>query len=138
MKKKIGLVLKLWLPVVFWCWLIFYFSSIPNLKTSANPFWDEIFRSLAHFVMYGLLFAFLFRALNFRIKKQNFLLALWLGLLYGLSDEIHQAFVPLRTFQIRDLLVDFSGVTLGGLIIWKLSPKAPLKLKNWAKKWGVI
>ena len=136
--SKFKLIFSLWLPVVLWCLLIFYFSSIPNLKTSQNPFWDEIFRSFAHFLMYGVLFVLFFRALNFRVKKQEFWVPLILAWLYGLSDEAHQLFVPTRSFQVKDLLVDFSGVILGGLIVWKLLPKAPPKLKNWAKKLGVI
>jgi len=137
MKKSISL-LNLWLPVVFWCLLIFYFSSIPNLKTSQNPLWDEIIRSFMHGVFYAILYFLFFRALNFARKLKNLWLPLILSCLYGLSDEIHQFFVPTRTFQLKDLLVDFTGVTLGGLILWKLLPKAPSRLKNWAKKLDVI
>ncbi len=82
--SKFKLIFSLWLPVIFWCLLIFYFSSIPNLKTSQNPFWDEIFRSFAHFLMYGALFVLFFRALNFRVKKQEFWIPLILAWLYGL------------------------------------------------------
>jgi len=137
MKKSISL-LNLWLPVVFWCLLIFYFSSIPNLKASQNPLWDEIIRSFMHGIFYVILYFLFFRALNFVRKVKNFWWPLIFSFLYGLSDEIHQFFVPTRTFQLRDLLVDFTGVTLGGLILWKLLPKAPSRLKNWAKKLDVI
>jgi VanZ family protein len=136
--KKIKLMINLWLPVVGWCLLIFYFSSIPNLRTAQNPFWDEIIRSTLHGIFYTILYLLFFRVLNFDVKKKDFWVPLILASLYGLSDEIHQGFVPTRSFQLRDLMVDFSGVALGVFIIWKLLPKAPSKLKNWARKLGVI
>src|SRR4030066_2240142 len=136
--KKIAWFFNLWLPVVLWCLLIFYFSSIPNLKAAQNPFWDEIIRSFMHGVFYAILYFLFFRALNFAQKGKNFRLPLMLSFLYGLSDEVHQFFVPTRTFQLKDLLVDFTGVTLGGLILWKLLPKAQGKLRNWVKKLALI
>lgn len=39
--------------------------------------------------------------------------------LYGLSDETHQLFVPTRSFQIKDLLVDVGGATMGYLAVKK-------------------
>ena len=109
MRKK----LFLWLPVLAWASLVFYLSSIPNLRAVASNFWDEIIRSLAHFCLYGLGYFLLFRALN-----GNFLLALILTVGYALSDETHQLFVPTRAFQIQDLMIDWSGAGLGGLILW--------------------
>ena len=35
-----------------------------------------------------------------------------IGILYGLSDEIHQSFVPNRTCTISDFLADSTGVIL--------------------------
>ena len=116
---RMKLVFVLWLPVIFWCSLLFYLSSIPSLKAAQNPVHDEIIRSGAHFVLYALGYFLFFRALNFQKKKKNFWLPLILASLYGLSDEIHQLFVPTRTFQIRDLVIDFCGVVFGGWLIWQ-------------------
>ena len=44
-------------------------------------------------------------------------LALALTLLYALSDEFHQAFVPGRTPDLLDLLCDGCGAVLG-LLCW--------------------
>jgi len=136
--KKIAWFFNLWLPVIFWCLLIFYFSSIPNLKAAQNPFWDEIIRSFMHGVFYAILYFLFFRAINSAREKKDYWFPLMLAFLYGLSDEVHQFFVPTRTFQLKDLIVDFTGVTLGGLILWKLLPKAQGKLRNWAKKLALI
>ena len=136
--KKTILFLNFWLPVILWCLLIFYFSSIPNLKAAQNPFWDEIIRSFMHGVFYAILYFLFFRAINSAREKKDYWFPLMLAFLYGLSDEVHQFFVPTRTFQLKDLIVDFTGVTLGGLILWKLLPKAQGKLRNWAKKLALI
>ena len=111
--KRLKLFFSLWLPVVFWCGLLFYFSSVPNLRAVENNFWDEIIRSGAHFCLYGLGYFLFFRALN-----KNFILALILTIGYALSDEIHQSFVPTRTFQLQDLAVDFSGGFLGMILLY--------------------
>ena len=128
--KKAGLLFSLWLPVVFWCSLLFYFSSISNLKASQNPVFDEVFRTIAHFLLYILGYCLFFRALNFQKTKKNFLLPLFLTCLYALSDEFHQTFVPTRTFQLMDLAVDFSGAFIGKVIIEELLPKLPKRLSR--------
>ena len=50
------------------------------------------------------------------LSPEKFRLALIISVLYALSDEIHQIFVPTRTFQIRDLIVDAIGALLGLLL----------------------
>ena len=37
---------------------------------------------------------------------------------YSASDELHQVFVPTRTGQVSDVLVDFSGGVLGLTLLW--------------------
>jgi len=136
--SKFKSILILWLPVLLWCWLIFFLSSIPNLKTSQNPFLDEILRKTCHFLEYLALYVLFFRALNWQKEKKNFWLPLLLTFLYSLSDEWHQSFVPTRAGRFKDIFIDNSGNLVGGLIVWKLLPKMRNKLKNWAKKLGVI
>ena len=43
-------------------------------------------------------------------------LALLIGILYAVSDEFHQLFVPGRAGQFRDVLVDGAGTVLGVLL----------------------
>lgn len=42
----------------------------------------------------------------------RYLLTLWTTTLYGISDEIHQLFVPHREFSVRDIVADFAGAVL--------------------------
>lgn len=132
--KKSREIVVLWGPVVIWCGLIFYLSSIPKLRAAENPFWDEVIRSTLHFFIYAILFVFLFRAINAIRRKKNYFWAIAIAFLYSVSDECHQSLVPTRTFQIKDLVVNLLGILVGGLLIWKFLPTAPEKLKNWAKK----
>ena len=123
--EKVILKVKFWLPVVLWAGFLFYLSSIPNLKASQNLVLDEVLRTIAHFLFYILGYCLFFRALNFGKQKKNFLLPLFLTCLYGLSDEIHQTFVPTRTFQLMDLAVDFSGAFIGKIMVEELLLKFP-------------
>lgn len=115
--NKIKTIIFLWLPVFLWAGLIFYLSSVQNLKTTSAPYWDEIFRNGAHFAFYGIFYLLFFRALNFAKKEKDFLTPLILSGLYALSDEIHQSFVPTRSFQLLDLTLDLFGIILGPLFI---------------------
>lgn len=45
-------------------------------------------------------------------------LALALVFLYAASDELHQVFVPGRTGQISDVVVDVSGAVAGLTLLW--------------------
>jgi VanZ family protein len=117
-------IFSLWLPVGFWMGIVFYLSSIPNLRVSQSNFWDETLRSGAHFILYGIGYFLFFRAINFDKENlpagkagKNFLLPLFLTFFYGFFDEIHQSFVPTRSFQIQDLIVDFSGAFLAKIIL---------------------
>ena len=78
---------RLWLPVVLWAALIFAFSSVPDLGTGLGG-WDLVLRKVAHAAEYAVLGALLARAL----RSPG--IAVLVGVLYAVSDEVHQAFVP--------------------------------------------
>lgn len=90
--------------------LIFTFSSIPNLELEGElSVFDFLLRKLAHLAEYGILFLLLHRALN-SWKK-----AAVIAIAYGISDEIHQLFVPTRDGKVVDILIDAFGVGWGFL-----------------------
>lgn len=60
------------------------------------------------------------------IRIKHIILALFIGLLYAASDEIHQAFVPGRACTILDFLTDSAGIFSSLFLISVLS----LKKKN--------
>ena len=44
-----------------------------------------------------------------------------IGTLYAVSDEVHQYFVPGRSCELRDMLIDACGVAVGAAALWRLS-----------------
>ncbi len=112
--RKIFLFLRLWLPVGLWCATIFYLSSLPNLATPWGT-WDIILRKIAHITEYGILAFLMWRAIFYSIKINLTKTYAWSGalsLLYAVSDEIHQSFVPTRNGSIYDILIDAFGIGL--------------------------
>ena len=104
--------LKLWLPVISWCGLIFYLSGTPNLSTDLG-IWDTILRKSAHIAEYFILTFLLYRAFKGSFAMVAFYLICWpalLSFLYAVSDEIHQKFVPTRSGDLTDILIDSLGI----------------------------
>jgi len=105
-----------WLPVIIYCGAIFIQSSFPATGQYPVSFSDKIL----HFTAYALLGILFFRALRtLAIRKRTRLTALlsvMLASLYGLSDEIHQYFVPLRHADMLDWLADVIGSICGVLL----------------------
>ncbi|MCR5682928.1 MAG: VanZ family protein [Clostridiales bacterium] len=76
--------------------------------------WSFAVRKLAHFLIFAVLGLLTAAACSVDLgRKEAFLTALALGIVYAAADEIHQAFVPGRACQLRDVLIDASGVLLG-------------------------
>ena len=49
--------------------------------------------------------------------KYKFSISILVGLIYAITDEIHQSFIPGRTASIRDVCIDTCGVFLGIIIV---------------------
>lgn len=77
-------------------------------------------RKLAHFSIYASLGASLFSAVyTYEIKTATkFLISLPISLLYAISDEIHQTYIPGRSGMIEDVILDFCGSMFGALIVF--------------------
>ena len=108
--------IKFWLPVLACMGLIFYASSLSGSDIpSVFPFQDIMF----HFLVY-LTLGFLFsRALskthtNLTLIKV-FLFTVIFGTFYAITDEFHQAFVPLRDASAFDVFIDTAGNLAGSL-----------------------
>ncbi|WP_455057766.1 VanZ family protein [Jutongia sp.] len=52
------------------------------------------------------------------ITRKRALIAIALTALYASTDEFHQLFVPGRSGQVRDVLIDSCGAAIGVLIVW--------------------
>jgi len=136
MKKLINL----WLPPLVWAGVIFAFSSMSFTPVNQFYWHDFVVKKSAHIVEYAILTALLYR--GFRVsgftKKRAAGISIVMAILYGFSDEFHQSFTPGREPKVRDVLFDTIGSVLAIYLIWKSLPKAPKKLKIWAKKLQLI
>ena len=124
MSEKIKTIIKLWFPVFIWCGVIYYLSSIPNLKSDLSGQWDFIFRKIAHLMEYAILTFLFFRAssknLNFRRAISY---AALFSITYALTDEYHQLFVFGREGNLGDILIDSLGVFLAVFLIYRKTLK---------------
>jgi VanZ family protein len=107
-----GQFLRLWLPVLVWAALIFALSSVPDLGSGLGG-WDLVLRKIAHAAEFAVLGALLVRAVRMPW------LAVVLGVLYAVSDELHQTLVPGREGSVLDVAIDAAGV-LCGVVAWQL------------------
>ena len=116
-RAQARLWLVLWLPVLAWMGLIFYLSSQPDFPLPDTGWFDLVISSGAHAFVFGVLALLLARALGDR--PYAWLAAFGLAMLYALSDEFHQTFVPGRVADPWDLLFDALGAAAGvGLWAW--------------------
>jgi VanZ family protein len=118
---------KFWLPLFAWMGLIFYSSSLPAKDLpELFPFQDILYHLLTYAIL-TFLFSRAISSLADNLKNEDcfaprgfamtvVFLATAFGFLYGLSDEVHQFFVPGRSCSAADLLVDSMGSFLGSLI----------------------
>jgi VanZ family protein len=98
-------------PLLLYMGLIFHLSSLPSEKIPPIGLWnlDKFF----HMVEYGVLGALLWRSFALTLSfRTSVIWTLIVGILYGLSDEIHQLYVPGRMFDYLDFTADALGVVL--------------------------
>ncbi|MEY8337981.1 VanZ family protein [Lachnospiraceae bacterium 62-35] len=76
---------------------------------------DFYVRKAAHmseYTLLGLLLMNVFTSFKIHLKSAGYY-AFPLGIVYAISDEIHQYFVPGRACQVRDMAIDGIGVLIG-------------------------
>ena len=127
-----------WLPVVIWMGVIFIFSSRQKVEVSDTYAINFLFFKTLHVLEYSFLMMFMFRAVANTIGKSYGWVAFVICILYAVSDEIHQRFVPTREGRLRDVIIDSGGILLSWILIAKLLPKAPKKLRNLAKRFQML
>ena len=96
---------------------IFLFSAGPHSNLPNFAWADRIVKKGGHMVGYALLALSYLRALGYRPEKRW--LAWCFAVLYAVTDEIHQSFVPGRFPSVWDVLI-FDN--LGALVsLWVFS-----------------
>lgn len=110
-----------WGAVLGYCGLIFFISGQPFGVPWTVPSADIGI----HVVLYAGLGWLWTRAVQYSWPTTraglNLVSALVFTALYGLSDEWHQLYVPGRMADIRDVIADILGGTVGsfGFLVWR-------------------
>lgn len=127
-----------WLLVILWMALIFYLSHQPANKSNGlskgateiivvavekiapkldinKGSFNNILRKNAHFFAYLVLGALVANGLRSIgvIGYRAIVFALLICVLYAISDEVHQLFVPGRGGQVKDVIIDSAGAIVG-------------------------
>jgi VanZ family protein len=98
--------------------MIFAFSSVSNVPALPSGVTDKDAHALLYSGLGVLITRALTRAGGRRLTWWLAAVAVLAATLYGLSDETHQLFVPLRTFDLKDLAADAAGASLGTAACW--------------------
>ena len=117
--------------IILWMIIIFMLSNqkAQDSKQLSNSFitktiieikenYSFIVRKTAHFTIYlvlGLLVSLVLIGKNLNIK-QIIIYGVLICIAYSITDEIHQIFVSGRSGEIRDIIVDTCGSTVGILL----------------------
>ena len=107
------------LIAIFLAGLIYYISDTPS---SGFPSGLGIKTKIYHLGVYFLLtFFILLTIVRGKINnKYLIIIALLVSVAYGISDEIHQFFVPGRHSTFRDVFIDTTGVLLATVFYYAL------------------
>ncbi len=110
-----------YLPPVLWMILMYFLSSRSDLPSAQVYTVDFITKKFAHLCEYFILTVLWARALKRPLPD----LAILFALIYAFSDETHQLFIPNRTGALRDVGIDFIGISAGALAV--------IKINQWSK-----
>ena len=138
-----------WGLLVFWMVLIFFMSNQPGEVSSSqsdlvlklfsligielNEYFGElatlVVRKTAHFSEYMILYLLVYNVLRFYANnRRTRLYLIGFVFLYACSDEFHQLFIPGRSGQFKDVLIDTSGALIMLMIIFLWQRKKKSKL----------
>ena len=135
-----------WLPVALWMGVIFALSTdlgsaehtsyiirplilwlVPTASPEAIGRIQFLIRKSAHLSEYAMLAFLVLRAIRMSGSPapkpwswQRAGLALLIAAAYAATDEWHQSFVPSRTADLGDVLIDSAGAAIGLLLVFLL------------------
>lgn len=107
-----------WLTIL-WATFIFAVSSTPHLS-APNISWHFRLDYLFHFSVYFLLGVFLVLWLQLHkviIKLKKFIFVPLLAYLFAITDELHQIWIPGRTFAWQDMLCNILGISFAFILL---------------------
>jgi VanZ family protein len=121
--------------LIAWALTIIIVSSIPNIPTLKIHMAKSEIRLdyLMHFCEYGILtfMTFLsFAGNEFRVSYKTFLLITVSLILFAVLDELHQKLIPGRTYSIRDIASNVTGILAAGMFVLIVFRSINIRLKK--------
>jgi len=111
-------VVHYWLPALCCMALIFFLSSLSGSSLSNFGSLDVFIKKGAHITEYAILYFLLFRAFqSLMVTRRALIVSAVIAVIYAISDEYHQTFVPFREGTVRDVFIDSIGIFLMYLIL---------------------
>lgn len=117
-------VLFYWGPVLGYAGLIFYLSAqshpdddLPSLFGAMN---DKVLHALEYAGLGGLCYRAFRWGVTGSVATRALLFSILAASLYGVTDEVHQLFVPFRESSWQDWLADVTGSVLGAVTVRRL------------------
>jgi len=130
--KRIALIL-FWIPAAAWMGVIFYFSTLPESATPGRGILpDKVCHAGEYFILAFLFLFALQKTTQVRFFTSFWITSAWVAV-YGLSDEIHQLYVPTRQFDVGDLVADVCGAVVLFFILWVLQKSGERGAKIYRK-----
>jgi VanZ family protein len=118
MSSKIKQFTLYWLPLIAYCVAIYIQSDYPSPQSLPSFEFSDKLLHLAAYAVLGVLFYRAYQTTPFNNHIQMLvLLSIISASLYGVSDEIHQAFVPARDGSLWDVVADILGAA-GGVYLY--------------------
>ncbi len=117
-----------WMPVVLYAGIIFFLSAQSHPEVQLPSFlFEGVSDKVLHAVEFGILSLLCYRAFHWAagsaVARQAVVLAIVTASVFGLTDEVHQIFVPFRESSWLDWLADTVGAVIGALSWRFLSSK---------------
>ncbi len=126
-KRKVWLV---YIPLTIYWLILFTATSLPVQRLPSIGFSDKINHFLAYFILAVLVNLTLIyqRKSRFLFNKAS-LVTIFIGLLYGAFDELHQILIPGRFAETLDWIADGMGTLVGVLVVYYLISKLKYRLE---------
>jgi len=109
-----------WVPAALYAGVIFYLSAQSHPEEQLPSFLlEDVSDKVLHGVEYGILALLCYRAFRWAagsaVAQQAVVLAIVAASVYGITDEVHQFFVPFRESSWQDWLADTIGAVIGAM-----------------------
>ena len=113
--RRLHNLLWFWLPPIGYMMAIFFVSALPSPSLGIDTP-DYVLHALEYFLLALLLIRLLLSRHGFETGfpawQRACLTGVLIAILYSLSDEIHQYFIPGRHCSLQDVLADTVGAML--------------------------